>query len=77
MRQRWIATLRSGRIAPGEIIDLWQHGELRRVEVGPLDRASTERMATLVLGTPLDQASLDRLWGATERARASSSVRCC
>ncbi|MEQ1702341.1 MAG: LuxR C-terminal-related transcriptional regulator, partial [Ilumatobacteraceae bacterium] len=61
-----IATLRTGRIAPGEIIDLWQRGELRRVEVGPLDRASTERMAALVLGAPLDQASLDRLWHATD-----------
>jgi DNA-binding CsgD family transcriptional regulator len=60
-----VATLRTGRIAPGEIIDLGQRGELRRVEVGPLDRGSTERMATHVLGTPLDQASLDRLWNAT------------
>ena len=62
---RLIATLRTGRIAPGEIIDLWQRGELRRVEVGPLDLTSTERMSTLVLGKPLDRASLDRLWNAT------------
>ena len=60
-----IATLRTGRIAPGEILDLAQRGELRRLEIGPMSREATAAMAEHVLGSPLDGASQDRLWDVT------------
>ena len=60
-----LATLRTGRMAPGEILDLNQRGELARVELAPLDRAAAEQMAQQVLGRALDVASHQRLWVAT------------
>ena len=60
-----IATLRRGRMAPGEILDLAQRGELRRLEIGPMTRDAAEAMAEHVLGAPLDHASHQRLWEAT------------
>lgn len=47
---RVIATLRTGRIAPTELLDLWQRGELTRLDVGPFDRAGAERVAEAVAG---------------------------
>jgi DNA-binding CsgD family transcriptional regulator len=60
-----VATLRMGRMAPGEILDLAQRGDLRRVEVGPMGRESAAEMAQHVLGRQLDAASHERLWNAT------------
>ena len=60
-----IATLRMGRMAPGEILDLSQRGELRRLEIGPMTSEATAAMAHHVLGTPLERVSCDRLWDVT------------
>ena len=60
-----LATLRTDRMAPGEILDLSQRGELLRVEIGPLDRENAELVAHAVMGTTLDEASHARLWNAT------------
>ncbi|MEQ1699944.1 MAG: LuxR C-terminal-related transcriptional regulator, partial [Ilumatobacteraceae bacterium] len=60
-----IATLRVGRMAPGEILDLAQRGELRRLEIGPMSRDAAAAMAEHVLGATLDEASHQRLWAAT------------
>lgn len=60
-----LATLRVGRMAPGEIIDLWQRGELRRLEIAPLDRHSARVAAEAMLGRSLTARSHDRLWAAT------------
>lgn len=60
-----LATLRLGRIAPGEIVDLWQRGELRRFEIGPLDRGGARAAADAMLGNPLSDAAHTRLWDVT------------
>jgi len=60
-----IATLRQGRIAPGEIVDLWQRGELRRLEIAPLAQAHAQAAAEAMLGRPIDPAGHQRLWEAT------------
>jgi DNA-binding CsgD family transcriptional regulator len=60
-----LATLRMGRLAPGEVLDLAQRGEVRRVEIGPMARDAAQAMAEHVLGGPLDASSHDRLWAAT------------
>ena len=60
-----LATLRLGRIAPGEIIDLWHRGELQRIEVAAFDPAGSAALAELVLGRVLDAASHERLWAVT------------
>lgn len=57
-----IATLRSGRIAPTELLDLWQRGELTRIEVAPFGRSDAERVAEAVAGRALDGRSHQRLW---------------
>ena len=57
-----VATLRSGRIAPNELLDLWQRGELRRMDVGPFDRAEAERVADTLAGRALDARTHQRLW---------------
>ena len=63
---RLVATLRLGRMAPGEITDLWQRGVLRRVDIGPLSPDSARRMAEAVIGRPLTNESHTRLWDATQ-----------
>lgn len=60
-----LATLRMGRIAPGEIADLWQRGELQRLEIGPLERSGADAMADSLVGSSLDADSHERLWAAT------------
>ena len=60
-----LATLRMGRMVPGEILDLAQRGDLRRLEVGPMDREAAGETAEHVLGRRLDAASHERLWAAT------------
>ena len=57
-----IATLRAGRIAPTELLDLWQRGELRRMDVGPFGRGEAERVADTIAGRTLDQRTQQRLW---------------
>lgn len=57
-----LATLRSGRLAPAELLDLVQRGEIRRVDVLPFGRADADRVADSIVGTRLDPPSRDRLW---------------
>ena len=60
-----LATLRLGRLAPGEVVDLAQRGEIRRIDIEALDRAGTAAVAEDVLGRVIDQRSHDKLWAAT------------
>ncbi|MEQ1702013.1 MAG: ATP-binding protein, partial [Ilumatobacteraceae bacterium] len=57
-----MATLRAGRLAPNELLDLWQRGELHRMDVGPFGRAEAERVADAIADRPLDAATHQRLW---------------
>ena len=57
-----LATLRTGQLAPREVLDLWQRGELRRLDIGPFDRANAEAMADGVLDLALDAGTHERLW---------------
>jgi hypothetical protein len=57
-----LATLRTGQMAPREVLDLWQRGELRRLDIGPFDRANAELVADAVLDHPLDAETHERLW---------------
>ena len=61
---RLVATLRSGRMASAEIVDLWQRGEVRRMDIGPFGPDAAAAMAEAVLGSPIDSASRQRLWDA-------------
>lgn len=60
-----LGTLRLGRIAPSEITDLAQRGELRRIDIGAFDQAAAREVAESLLGRPLDDAGHERLWAAT------------
>src|SRR5829696_1621802 len=59
---RLLATLRSGRMAPSEILDLTQRGDLRRIDVLPFGRGDADRVAEAIAGTTLDPPTRDRLW---------------
>lgn len=57
-----VATLRSGRMASAELVDLVQRGDVLRMEVGTFDRSATATVAEAILGRPLDDRGHERLW---------------
>jgi hypothetical protein len=53
-----LATVRRGEAAPDPVIALWKDGPAERVQLGALDNAATEELLVVVLGGPVDEASL-------------------
>lgn len=49
-----VATIRSGEPVPDSVVALWKEGLAERVEVGPLDSRSIERIAASVLGGEIE-----------------------
>ncbi|HAP74988.1 MAG TPA: hypothetical protein DCR14_02800 [Acidimicrobiaceae bacterium] len=63
---RLLSTMRSGRLPAGEVIDLWQRGEVRRIEIGVLTPEGTAQVAAALLGARLDASSAERLHDVTD-----------
>lgn len=60
-----LGTLRTGRMAPGEVLDLAQRGEVLRIEIEPMPPEAARQMADDIVGARLDNDSHTRIWNAT------------
>ena len=56
-----VATLRQGRLLPGELVDLYQRGEVAMVEIHPLGDRDLRALAESLVGAPLSEATHGRL----------------
>src|SRR3954447_15160766 len=56
-----LATVRSGERAPDAVVALWKDALADRIEVGVLDAVAIEELLVLVLGGPVDDASVRQL----------------
>src|SRR3954464_12169360 len=56
-----LATVRSGERAPDAVVALWKDALADRIEVGVLDAVAIEELLVLVLGGPVDEASVRQL----------------
>ena len=61
-----MVTLRAGEPAPDPVTALWKDDHLPRLELTPLDAATTTGLVARVLGGPVESASAHRLWTLTE-----------
>lgn len=61
-----VSTARSGVPLPSGAASLERSFGVRRVEVGPLDRATVEATLTTVLAGSVDSAAIEELWRASE-----------
>jgi DNA-binding CsgD family transcriptional regulator len=57
-----LATVRTGEPVPDPVRALWTDDLVERVELGPLTHIQVADLLGLVLGGPVDSASVDRLW---------------
>lgn len=57
-----VLTVRAGEPVPEEVSGLWKDSEALRVDVGPLERAGSDRLVVAVLGGPVDSETLTMLW---------------
>jgi DNA-binding CsgD family transcriptional regulator/tetratricopeptide (TPR) repeat protein len=56
-----LATMRRGRLLPGDVADLRARGDIDVIEIEPLGEAGTRALADAVAGTPLSDAAHHRL----------------
>ncbi|MBC9719140.1 AAA family ATPase [Streptomyces sp. TRM66268-LWL] len=61
-----VLTVRSGEPVPEAVAGLWRSGQLRRLDLPPLDLAECGQLLAAVLGGPVDSVSAKRLWHLTE-----------
>jgi hypothetical protein len=59
---RLIVTVRAGAELPDAVAALWADELLTRIEVGPLDRATTAALLESALGSPLDATAIDEVF---------------
>lgn len=62
---RVLLTVRSGAPVPSTIVDLWQGGQLERIEVVSLAREETRRLVELALGGTLQERTAAWVWDTT------------
>lgn len=63
MPRVWLVlTVRTDDPVPDEIVALWKDAPALRIELEPLDRGSSDRLASEILGGDLDVDSASRLW---------------
>ena len=60
-----VATVRDHEAVPDAVTALWKDEHLRRLDVGPLDEASTGLLAARALAGPVESATLRRLFAFT------------
>jgi DNA-binding CsgD family transcriptional regulator len=60
-----VATVRAGATLPAGLDAAWQRGRVRRVDLEGLDRRSVEMLVHAVLGGPVEQRTVKRLWEAS------------
>jgi DNA-binding CsgD family transcriptional regulator len=63
---RVLLTLRTDEPAPDPIVACWKDGWADRLELQPLTRHDMHALVEAVLGGPIDQVTLDRLWSVTQ-----------
>lgn len=61
-----VVTVREGEPAPDTVTALWKDDLLPRLDLRPLDRATTTTLVARVLAGPVESASAHRLWTLTE-----------
>jgi DNA-binding CsgD family transcriptional regulator len=59
---RLLLTVRAGAPCDEAVTALWKDGLAERIDLAPLDRASTDALAVALLGAPLDGVSSGQLW---------------
>jgi tetratricopeptide (TPR) repeat protein len=57
-----VATVRSGERVPDAVCALWKDGLAERVELRPMSRTETGVLLSGVLGGPVEQVTVHRLW---------------
>lgn len=57
-----VTTVRSGPMLPGAVEALWKDQLVARIDLAPLDRASTAAMVAAVLDGPVEGGTTDVLW---------------
>lgn len=60
-----VVTVRDGEPAPDPVTALWKDDLLPRLDVAPLDAATTAVLVARALGGPVESASAHRLWSLT------------
>jgi DNA-binding CsgD family transcriptional regulator/type II secretory pathway predicted ATPase ExeA len=58
-----LATVRSDELAPDAVVDLWKDGQAERIEVSVLEDTVIEELLPMVLGGPVDAATIRQLTG--------------
>ena len=57
-----VLTIREGESIPAGVRELWDRGQLDRIDLQPLPEAETTDLVSAALGGPLDPQAAERLW---------------
>ncbi|MFO7778123.1 MAG: LuxR C-terminal-related transcriptional regulator [Nitriliruptoraceae bacterium] len=57
-----LLTVRTGETCPDPILGLWKDGHARRVDLDPLDRATTAELVATTIGGPASARLEDEIW---------------
>ncbi len=57
-----VLTIRQGEAIPAGVRELWDGGQLDRLDLQPLSEAETTALVSAALGGPVDRQAADRLW---------------
>ncbi|HXS87409.1 MAG TPA: LuxR C-terminal-related transcriptional regulator [Mycobacterium sp.] len=60
-----VLTIREGESIPAGVRELWDGGELDRLDLQPLSEAETTALVSAALGGPVDPQAAERLWTLT------------
>ncbi|BBX47727.1 LuxR C-terminal-related transcriptional regulator [Mycobacterium cookii] len=60
-----LLTIRQGESIPAGVLELWDGGQLDRLDLQPLSEAETTALVSATLGGPVDPPAADRLWTLT------------
>lgn len=61
-----VLTIREGEPVPTGVRELWDRGELDRLDLQPLSDAETTALVSAALGGPVEQQAAERLWVLTQ-----------
>ncbi len=65
-RAKVVLTIREGEPIPAGVRELWDRGELDRLDLQPLSEAETTTLVSAALGGPVGQHAAERLWLLTQ-----------
>lgn len=61
-----VLTIREGESIPPGVRELWDRGELDRLDLQPLSQAETTALVSAALGGPVERQAAERLWMLTQ-----------